>query len=101
MGDAGPTSLIMRIPTVINSITGSLSSDQVMEMLVINAQLEQLIASAPSNMAPYLRMTQIPFGQVATAASTGGPLTLNTGVIKDAAFPLIKACADAGYRANG
>jgi hypothetical protein len=70
-------------------------------MLAINAELEGLIAIAPSSMSTYLRTTQLPFKQVSDAVSTGGALTLNTGGVRDAALPLLTACGEAGYRANG
>jgi hypothetical protein len=100
IGDAGPTSLIMRIPGAINSIEGQLTSTQVVEMMAISAKLEQLIAMPPSNMATHLRTPQLPFRQVADAVNTGGALTLNTGGVRDTALPLLLACGEAGYQAN-
>jgi hypothetical protein len=101
IGDGGPTALISRIPDAIVSIQGALTPAQLAEMLAINAELERLIAIAPSNMSTHLRTTQLPFRQVADAVATGGALTLGTGGVRDAALPLLAACVDAGYRANG
>ena len=101
IGDGGPSALSARIPDAIHSINGQMSSAQLVEMLAINTELERLIAIAPSSMSPHLRTTQLPFQQVADAASTGGELTLSTGGVRDAALPLLTACVDAGYRAGG
>lgn len=100
IGDAGPDSLIMRIPVVINSISAELTSSQLTEMLSINFELEELIAIAPPSLSTHLRTTQLPFKQVADAVSTGGNLTLTTGGIRDAALPLLTACNEAGYRVD-
>lgn len=101
IGDGGDSSLIMRIPTAITSIAAagmSPSSAQIATMLAINDELDDLVRTAPSSMAPSLRAAQLPFRQVADSHTSGGRAVLNTGGVRDAAYAMMSACADAGYR---
>lgn len=89
----------MLVPEVLARVGPELGQATATDIKSVHAELEAIIAIAPADMAVHLREIQLPFQQVIdTVASGGGQVEIDTGAVKDALAPLMRACFDRGYR---
>jgi hypothetical protein len=101
-GDGGDNELMWRVPNTLTSLTPQLDDAAVRELAAISDEIDALIAVASGKVANALRTMQLPFRQAADALdSGGGPINLDTGVVRTAMPDLIEACNDVGFDMNG
>lgn len=98
LGDGGPSSVMQRIPAVINELGSTMSPQQVDEMQEIHSALDQATEGASPALEEALRELDTPFRQLSEQADQGGgDVNLDTGKVKSALPTVMGLCAKAGY----